>query len=206
MERLFHSFANRKKLVQHPGHTKLPDWELLSRTSAFDVVEVKRLYQRYSKICLEDGLISQARFMFMPEVAHCPFAAMAFNHEMEQARRDHLDFTLFVRILSKLSPKSTPLEKAEYFFDVLQIDFDNRGLLEKDEVLIMYKNLSGGVLSQAQLEAITDSVWKNLFKLPNKDASSQATTTGSHEEGVNRTILTAHLCSLDIQNYLTVQF
>ena len=151
VDRIYGYFTS-KEAKNHPAHNELPNWELLSQTSAFDIKEVKRLYMRYSKICLEDGLISQARFMYMPELANCPFAAMAFNHEMEQARRDHLDFTHFVRILSKLSPKSTAIEKAEYFFDALQIDFGDGGLLERNEVLIMYKNLSGGTLTQVRVD------------------------------------------------------
>lgn len=201
-------FGGRKdtgpNVQSHKAHAEPPDWSLLSRTSVFDISELKRLYLRYTKCCLDDGLISQGRFMYMPELGSCPFAAMAFGHEMEQEKRDHLGFPHFVRILSKLSTKSTPMEKVEYLYDVLQIDFDNRNLLEKPEVLVMYKHLLGGTLNPKILEQIVEDVWHNLT---NENA-------GAHHhvdvlkgiDGIDRAVLTSHLCSLDIQNFLTVQF
>ena len=186
-----------KPIEQHPAIEE-PDWKMLSSTSLFSVKELKRLYLRYIHICLEDGLVTQARFMYMPEVTSCPFAALAFNHEIEQTQRDHLDFSHFVRILDKLSPKAQPMEKVEYMFDVLQIDFDNRDILEKGELSIMLKSLLGGSMSQIQLDGIVESIWDNLEESFDHEEGK--------EEGISRAVLTEHLCSLDLQNFITVQF
>jgi Ca2+-binding EF-hand superfamily protein len=198
-----------KEVQRHKAHADVPNWDLLSKTSVFSVNEVKRLYLRYSAICLEDGLISQARFMYMPELASCPFAAMAFGHEMELERIDHLGFSHFVRVLSKLSTKSSPVEKVEYFFNVLQIDDDeggDRNLLEKAEVLVMYKHLLGGTFNHQALVKIVDQVWDSLTTDKVAAGHRHVDVVKGTVDGVDRAVVTTHLCSLDIQNFLTVQF
>jgi len=53
------------------------------------------------------------------------------------------------------------------------------------------------------LEKLTDGVWANLNALKNH---RNYVAGEPLPDGVNRTILIEHLCSLDVQNYLTVQF
>ena len=196
-----------KPIEQHPAIVE-PDWKMLSSTSLFSVKELKRLYLRYIHICLEDGLVTQARFMYMPEVTSCPFAALAFNHEMEQTQRDHLDFSHFVRILDKLSPKAQPMEKVEYMFDVLQIDFDDRDLLDEKELGLLLKGLTGGMHAPHVLDALTQECWKNLNHERNHehDMGFDGEPGVENHKGINRAVLTSHLCSLDLQNFITVQF
>lgn len=206
MERLYNMIYRSNPASFHPSIEE-PDWKLMSETSVFSVKELKRLFGRYSRVCLDDGLISQARFMYMPELASCPFASMAFNHEMEQAKSEHLDFSHFVRILDKLSSKAGALEKVEYMFDVLQVDFEGRDLLDKIELGLLFKGLCGGVMPEAILKGITEQCWENLTKegSHNHDLGYADTDMNVHE-GVNRAVLTSHLCSLDMQNFVTVQF
>jgi Ca2+-binding EF-hand superfamily protein len=186
-----------REIDGHPA-IETPNWNNIVKTSVFKLDELQNIFGRYCKICLEDGLISLARFMSQPEVASCPFAAMAFSHEMESAKSDHLNFSHYVRILDKLSPLSSALEKVEYMFDVLQIDFDNRDILEKGELSIMLKSLLGGSMSQIQLDGIVESIWNNLEESFDHEEGE--------EEGISRAVLTEHLCSLDLQNFITVQF
>ena len=204
MERIYDLIYRTKATDFHPSIEE-PDWKLMHESSVFSVKEIKRLFGRYSRVCLDDGLISQARFMYMPEIASCPFASMAFNHEMEQARSEHLDFSHFVRILDKLSPKAGSMEKVEYMFDVLQVDFEGRDLLDKIELGLLLKGLVGRSMPAPVLEGITEHCWNNLNK-ENRHNQDLGYDDKKLHEGVNRAVLTSHLCSLDMQNFLTVQF
>ena len=187
-----------------PKHANvpLPDFLLLANTSVFSETELKRIFSRYINICYDDGTLSQSRFMYIPELSSCPFAAMAFNYEMEQEKLNSLYFVHFVRILSKLSPKTTPVVKVEYMFNVMKINQLDKSSLSKNEVLSMLKNLNGGSIPLSVLDKIIHKIWDNIIP----QSGDKENDIFSSDAGISKAVLTSHLCSLDLQNFVTVQF
>ena len=191
------------KKVGHPA-VPTPDWRALKRASVFLKSELRVLFARYCESCQEDGLLSKARFMFMPELAYSSFAALAFHYEAEKSSSpgEAIDFQGFVHILSILSPKADALEKVEYMFLVLKVGSEHSGnpaaseFMHKDEISSIMYQLCLGTVPPPVLEKIMDKMWENIT------ASDREART----RGITKNDLAALFCSLDLQTYLTVAF
>jgi Ca2+-binding EF-hand superfamily protein len=205
----------------HPAIEVL--WESLEASSMFDIKELKRLFARYLEVCDQvTGELSIQYFLHMPEIAHCAFARIAFEHEaVKHSDHDTIDFTIFVRILSKLSLKTPPIEKVHYMCESLgSAGTDNQ--VDKDDLRSMLTVLNSCTPNDDMITPLVDSAWETLseqVRLARQHARQEADSddkTSKLDEAeddhskpldhVKRGEITRYLCSLDMQNFLTIQF
>ena len=215
-----------------PTHPAIsPNFENLEASSVFTIKELKRLFARYVELCDPiNGDMSIAHFMHQPELVHCPFARLCFDHESAKSLHGTISFTQYVRILSKLSLKTLPTEKVQYLCEVSGTSLSG-DRFDKDDLRALLISLNGTPLSDELLQPLIDNAWSNMEKqvkqgrrkqkkkeqLRDDDEHSEVSTdagrpysAGSEveEESVDLTKgeLTTFLCSLDLQNFLTVMF
>ena len=215
-----------------PSHPKIEVmWETLEATTVFTIKELKRLFARYLEICdTASGELAMHYFVQMPELVHCPFARIAFEREsLKHTNPTTIDFTIFVRILSKLSLKTLPTEKVDYLCETLG-SAEEGTRLDKEDFKALLTVLWSGTISDEMIEPLVDAGWNNIMtnismkrnskhdeneggtgnkKEGNKaeDPDDEDTTTdGNPEETITRGELTTYLSSLDLQNFITVQF
>lgn len=190
------------KRVSHP-QVPVPDWRALRKGSNFLKSELRVLHSRFCDSCQDDGYLSKARFMFMPEMAYSPFAALAFHFEAHNSPvPECIDFPGFVNLLSHLSPKAPALDKVDYLCRVLKVgSVPELGsppslYLHKHDVAAILYQLCLGNVAPPVLEKIMDSVWDNIT----------AAAPEARDKGISKSELAALLSSLDILTYLTVPF
>lgn len=183
------------KRVSHP-QVPAPDWRALRKGSNFLKSELRVLYSRFCDSCQDDGYLSKARFMFMPEMAYSPFAALAFHFEAHNSPSPEcIDFPGFVNLLSHLSPKAPALDKVDYLCKVLKIGSDSpEPYLQKHDVAAILYQLCLGNVAPPVLDKIMDSAWDNIT----------AAAPEARVRGISKSELAALLSSLDILTYLTV--
>ena len=209
----------------HPNIT--PNYENLEASSVFLIKELKRLFARYVELCDPiSGDLSMAHFMHQPEIVHCPFAKLAFDHESaKSAHGNSINFTLYVRILSKLSLKTLPTEKVQYLCEVSGTSLTG-DRFDKDDLRALLSSLNSTPLNDEVLQPLIDTAWSNMEKQMvvrrkkekikeqrgDDDTHSEATTDAGSEEhegeflNITKGEITTFLCSLDLQNFLTVMF
>lgn len=227
---------------EHPAIEVM--WEKLEATSVFTIKELKRIFARYIEMCDKDkGELAQLYFLQMPEIVHCPFTKIAFEHEAaKHSDLNVIDFTLFVRILSKLSLKTLPTEKVDYLCETLG-SAGTGDRLDREDLKSLLLTLYTGTIGDDMIDPIVDSAWntilgqmkvrhrqkkrnearelagKELLDAHEDDEDDQPTDIGfgvDEEEGgdndsktgptISRGEVTTYLSSLDLQNFLTVQF
>lgn len=185
------------------GHIAVPtpDFRVLKRSSVFLKAELRVLFARYCDSCQDDGMLSKARFMFMPELVYSPFAGLAFHYEAEKlnSQGESIDFPGFVNILSHLSPKADALEKIDYLFLVLKVGTgaaDGGKYLHKEEVSSIMYQLCLGTVPPPVLDKVMESMWDTITA-----ADPEAWT-----RGITKSDLAALFSSLDLQTYMTCPF
>ena len=219
-----------------PSHPAIEvTWEKLEDSSVFTMKELKRLFARYVEICDKvTGELSMTDFVQMPELIHCPFAAMAFEHEsVKHTNPTTIDFTLFVRIISKLSLKTLPTEKVDYLCEILG-SAESGSLIDEEDFKAFLFSLWCGTMAEETIEPLIASAWDNILTetkqkrkvkddmgedndSDNDDKSEQDTndpngkdTNNGHSsksgETITRGEMTSYLSSLDLQNFITAQF
>lgn len=91
-----------------------PDYNDLSQKTLFSVKELKKLNERFITIAGADGLVTCEAFCCQPEVASCRLIIIAFAAVCPPTSNvSGIEFSEFVAILSKFSPRSTKEEKAK---------------------------------------------------------------------------------------------
>jgi len=194
------SFLWAKK-AGHPAVDE-PNWKELKRNSVFLKSELRILYARFCDSVQSDGLLSKARFMFMPELAYSPFAALAFHYEAEKSKSpgEGIDFQGFVNILSHLSPKADPHDKVEYMCAVLKVgveeDVAASRYMHKEEISSILYQLCLGTVPPPVLEQIMDQMWETIT----------AADPVARTRGITKNDLAALFSSLDLDTFLTVPF
>ena len=214
----------------HPNVT--PQWDVLEASSVFSLKELKRLFARYVELCDPiTGDMGMMHFLHMPEIVSCPFARTAFEHE---AAKQHnpltINFTLFVRILSKLSLKTLPTEKVQYLCEVSGTATTGN-LFNKDDLRALLTSLNSTPLNDELLEPLIDNSWSQMEKQVNArrkrekknqlrvdgDNVSEVSSDGGRAQTPDTSLsnteialtkgeVTNYLCSLDLQNFLTASF
>lgn len=217
-------------------------WDRLEASSVFTIKELKRLFARYIEICDKtSGELAMQYFLQMPEVVHCPFTKIAFEHEAAKhsSEQNVIDFTLFVRILSKLSLKTLPTEKVDYLCETLgSAGAGDR--LDKEDLKSLLLTLYTGTVGDEMIDPIVDSVWNNIRgqmkirhgkkkrdearemegeeptgedddedDLQEEDEGEEMNEQGAGVKSsptITRGEVTTYLSSLDLQNFLTIQF
>lgn len=200
-----------KELATHPS-LNFDDYKGIQ--SVFTLKELKILWGRYVTICNDMGFLTQSRFMMMPEVCHSQMAKMAFYYEttLTDSEDRKIDFNQFVHILSKLSPLTPNTEKVEYLFDVVEKHTRKEHLgskyLIKEDIKQLMTFIISTQMNDELIDALVDSVWETLKErvILNESREGKRPNQNGQFMGVSRGQLTAHLCSLDISNFLTVQF
>lgn len=187
--------------VTHPA-VPTPDYRALKKATVFLKSELRVLFARFCGSCGDDGLLSKANLMFMPELTFYPFAALAFHYEAEKSKHpgQGIDFEGFVTLLSYLSPKTDPHSKVEYLCAVLKVGSDappeTETYMHREEVsAIMYQICLGNVIPPV-LDKIVDTMWENIT----------AADPAARERGITKSDLAALFCSLDLQTFLTCPF
>ena len=215
---------------KEPTHPAIsPNYEKLEASSVFTIKELKRLFARYVELCdAIDGELSIAHFLHQPELVHCPFAKLCFEHESATSLHGTIDFTKYVRILSKLSLKTLPTEKVQYLCEVSGTTLTG-DRFEKDDLRVLLLSLNCTPLSEELLQPVIDNVWTNMIEKTRRDRKRQKRREQRGDDEENSEVstdegrpdsvdsedavvhltkgeITTFLCSLDLQNFLTVMF
>ena len=115
--------------------------------------EVEGLYRRFRALDRgRKGYISAEEFLAIPELSINPIASRLVRIY------ETLNFKEFTRLLSAFSPRASRDVKLDSMFMVFDVDGD--GILSKEDLLVMFRQLGGSTLEEEELGQLVELVLK----------------------------------------------
>ncbi|KAI8472237.1 MAG: hypothetical protein J3K34DRAFT_414624 [Monoraphidium minutum] len=115
---------------------------------AFTQSEVEALYRRFRS--LDRGLkgyISAEEFLAIPELSINPLAQRVVR------LFESVNFLEFVKLLAPFTPRASADDKLQLLFTVFDVDGD--GLVSRDDMHVMLRQLAGSTLSDDDIGTLT---------------------------------------------------
>ncbi|MEW5304141.1 MAG: hypothetical protein WDW38_003502 [Sanguina aurantia] len=163
--------------------TQLDVDDLIAHTDGvFNQGEIEGLYSRFRTLDRgRKGYISADEFLTIPELSINPIAPRLVR------LFDSINFRDFVKMLASFSPRAKREAKLKVMFEVYDIDGD--GIITRDDMTVMLRQLAGSSLSDSDLRGIIEA----------------ALTEAGAPNGLNLAAFTAGLADADLSN-MTVEF
>lgn len=121
--------------------------------------EIKSIYKRFRKLDREEkGYVSAAEFSTIPELERNPLNQRICQVLCKDA--DKIDFVDFVKALSTFNSRGDAESEAAFMFKVYDINGD--GYVTQEEMMSIFKLLTGTNLSATQLQQIVEKTLKDL--------------------------------------------
>jgi hypothetical protein len=93
---------NGEKRLHHA--VDIPNYKLMTESS-FSKDELNEMYSRYCHVCRDDGRLTSLELNSIISLEEYPMLRVAFEHEVKSG--DSVDFSCFVCLLGKFSPRAT---------------------------------------------------------------------------------------------------
>lgn len=131
----------------------------------FTQSEIESLYTRFKTLDRSrKGFITTGELLSIPELSINPLAQRLVR------LFESVHFKEFVRVLAAFSRKATKAQKIEFIFHVYDVDGD--GIVAREDMLIMLRQLAGSTLSDEDLNSVVDQVFKAAGKPGGLDLSA----------------------------------
>ena len=135
--------------------------------SYFTVSELKKLYQRYTKLSVNGDGVDLDSFCSQPEVSGCKLIILAFEtlcpfRKEEPASQTKMNFEVFVLLLSKFSPRSPVNEKTQFLYLCLT-DHGQRPF-DRDVYITLMRDLYDGFVPAPVVDESSSVMWERLIK------------------------------------------
>ena len=129
--------------------------------------ELKKLYQRYTKLSVNGDGVDLDSFCSQPEVCGCKLIILAFetlcpSREEGTASRTKMNFDVFVLLLSKFSPRSPVNEKTNFLYLCLT-DHGQRPF-DRDVYSTLMRDLYDGFVPAPVIDESSSIIWERLTK------------------------------------------
>mmetsp|Transcript_22000 Transcript_22000/g.37644 ORF Transcript_22000/g.37644 Transcript_22000/m.37644 type:complete len:180 (+) Transcript_22000:136-675(+) len=168
------------------GLTQYDMEELIAAAGGvFNQAEVEGLYKRFRSLDRgRKGYISGDEFLQIPELSINPIAQRVVRVF------ESVNFKDYIRLVAPFSQRATREAKLAAMFYVYDVDGD--GLIGREDLALMLRQLAGSSLSEEELHALVD--------MSMKEAGHEAAKIG----GLNQTLFNRALEGVDLKG-MTVE-
>lgn len=151
---------------------------------AWSQEEIEALYRRFRTLDRgRKGYLSSDEFLAIPELSINPVAQRLVRIYA------NVNFKDFAKLLSAFSDRASRDTKLEYMFMVFDVDGD--GMVSREDLQIMLKQLAGSSMSEDELKDVIDTVLHKACGPNPRDGIDLA--------AFKKALLTASLSSMAVQ-------
>ena len=135
--------------------------------NVFTSAEIQTLYKRFQQLDKKHkGYISEDELLNIPELAINPLAPRIVQLFV------NVNFKEFCRLLSLLSKNANEKSKISFMFRVYDVDAD--GIVSRNDLEIILRQLVGSTLSEEKIDALVQKAMNEVLELENNTSNSDS--------------------------------
>ena len=146
--------------------------------NVFTSAEIQTLYKRFQQLDKKHkGYISEDELLNIPELAINPLAPRIVQLFV------NVNFKEFCRLLSLLSKNANEKSKISFMFRVYDVDAD--GIVSRNDLEIILRQLVGSTLSEEKIDALVQKAMNEVLELENNTSNSDSNNRKNNSSSSN---------------------
>lgn len=146
--------------------------------NVFTSAEIQTLYKRFQQLDKKHkGYISEDELLNIPELAINPLAPRIVQLFV------NVNFKEFCRLLSLLSKNANEKSKISFMFRVYDVDAD--GIVSRNDLEIILRQLVGSTLSEEKIDALVQKAMNEVLELENNTNNSDSNNRKNNSSSSN---------------------
>ena len=146
--------------------------------NVFTSAEIQTLYKRFQQLDKKHkGYISEDELLNIPELAINPLAPRIVQLFV------NVNFKEFCRLLSLLSKNANEKSKILFMFRVYDVDAD--GIVSRNDLEIILRQLVGSTLSEEKIDALVQKAMNEVLELENNTSNSDSNNRKNNSSSSN---------------------
>ena len=146
--------------------------------NVFTSAEIQTLYKRFQQLDKKHkGYISEDELLNIPELAINPLAPRIVQLFV------NVNFKEFCRLLSLLSKNANEKSKISFMFRVYDVDAD--GIVSRNDLEIILRQLVGSTLSEEKIDALVQKAMNEVLELEKNTSNSDSNNRKNNSSSSN---------------------